>query len=461
MRIKSIFLGVAVFAMTGILLSAQDGGGKTSLTLDFSASAVSVNNDGDVDSFTDAGFGEDNDSTLGFSYENEFFGGVASLGFGPQSFGHIDDEFAEMLGDKLFSLDELYVWIKPFGPNFKFIGGLFENTDGIGDYTDDIDNFDMGIFLPGEGGEPFSGPGGTTGVALANGFLAEAVFAPVTVQLLFGPNFSKASGTDFFTTTFSDYTGIPVSIDADSRFFHIGGRISADIGAGTVSALFKDSAWPMNAFDTEQSMTIQMINAAAGGAPTLSWTPYEGSSINMMTFGAYGDITAVENLGVSLGYTGFIVHSDANDVDNVLWNGIDLRAQYTGIPGLSFSTHNNISFAKGAEKEWVGWMRGDDSSFFSLYNALGLTKELTEKFSVNAEIGNVYAKTSSERSPEMLALFGTGDVDHDTFWGQAKFIVSPVENAEFSAGLRFEGVKQDDEDLTTVFSIPIGITVSF
>ncbi|MDR1030217.1 MAG: hypothetical protein LBL76_05030 [Treponema sp.] len=453
MRIKSIFLGVAAFAMTGVLLSAQDGGDKTSLTLDFNASAVSVNSDGDVDSFADTGFGEDNESTLSFSYEGEFFGGTASLGFGPQSASHIDGELAEMLGEKLFSLDELYVWIKPFGPNFKFTGGVFENTDGIGDYTDDLDNFGMGAFLAGEAGDPFGDPGTETGVGLANGFLVEAAFAPVTVQLLLGPNFSKASADDLFNTSFG-YLGM-TPIDIDSRFFHAGGRIIADIGVGTISALFKTSYWPMSTYNALMQMSLP-----EGGDDDPPWTPFAGTAANNMTFGAYIDITAVENLGISLGYTGFMSYSDADDVDNVLWNGIDLRAQYTGIPGLSISTHHNVSFAQGAEKEWLGWLQGDDSSFFSLYNAVGVTKELTEQFSINAEIGNVFVKMKSEQ--QIVAIYGTpGDVDYDTFWGQAKLVVSPVENAAFSIGLRFEGAKQDDEDLTAVFSVPIGITVSF
>jgi hypothetical protein len=158
----------------------------------------------------------------------------------------------------------------------------------------------------------------------------------------------------------------------------------------------------------------------------------------------------VENLGLSLGYTGYVMHSDANDIDNVLWNGVDLRAQWAGIPGLSISTHNNVSFAQGAEKDWLG-MLGKDSSFFTLYNAVGVTKELTEKFSINAEIGNVYTKLS----------FADDDIDSDNLWGQLKFIASPVENAEFSIGLRYAVQTQTDADTASVFSVPIGITVSF
>jgi hypothetical protein len=348
-----------------------------------------------------------------------------------------------MMGDTLLSLDELSVWIKPLGQNFKFSGGIFENTDGIGDYTDDIDNFGMGVFSAGEDGAFFTDPGAETGVGLANGFLAEAAFAPVTVQLLFGHNFSKKSNSALF----SEALGGPHETDA--RFFHVGGRVIADIGVGTVSALFKTSYWPISVWNT--LMMWATMEALGDEFDPSQWTdPYGGTAANIVTFGAYADITAVENLGISFGYTGFMPRNDASGVDNILWNGIDLRAQYTGIEGLSISTHNNVSFAQGSEKEWTG-MLGKDCSFLSLYNALGATKELTGQFSINAEIGNVYAKLGN---PD-------GDVDYDNFWGQLKFIVSPVENAEFSIGLRFEVQTQTDVDTESVFSVPVGITVSF
>jgi hypothetical protein len=346
-----------------------------------------------------------------------------------------------MMGDTLLSLDELSVWIKPFGQNFKFSGGIFENTDGIGDYTDDIDNFGMGAFTFGEDGAFFTDPGGETGAGLANGFLAEASFAPVTVHLLLGHNFSKASGGALFSEAVGPH-------ETDARFFHAGGRIIADIGVGTVSALFKTSYWPISVWNTLMMMTA-MAEQGEDFDPS-TWTdPYGGTAANCMTFGAYADITAVENLGISLGYTGFMPHNDGDDIENVLWSGIDLRAQWTGIPGLSVSTHNNVSFAKGSEKEWTGMLV--DSSFFTLYNAVGATKELTDQFSINAEIGNVYSKLGNSNA----------DSDYDNFWGQLKFIASPVENAEFSIGLRYEVQTQTEVDTVTVFSVPVSITVSF
>jgi hypothetical protein len=177
-----------------------------------------------------------------------------------------------------------------------------------------------------------------------------------------------------------------------------------------------------------------------------------GIAVDNITFGAYADITAVENLGIPLGYTGFMVASDESDVDNVFWSGIDLRAIWTGIDGLSLSTHNNISFAKGSDKEWTLLMQGNDSSFFTLYNAIGATVTLSERFGINSEVGNVFSKT--ERTD-------ADNSDYDTFWGQAKFITHVTENAEFSAGVRVDYTTQNDVDDSILFGVPVGITVSF
>ena len=178
-------------------------------------------------------------------------------------------------------------------------------------------------------------------------------------------------------------------------------------------------------------------------------TPYTGLKADFTTFGAYFDLTAVENLGVSLGYTGFLPFNDADGCDNILWNGVDLRAVWTGVEGLSVSSHNNISFAKGAEKEWMGLLTG--GSFFSLYNAISATMELNEKFSVNAGLGNVFTKLDD----------GTAAREVESFWVEGKLIARAGENAEFSAGLRVGIDKETDKDALTVFSIPAGIKVSF
>ncbi|MDR1399767.1 MAG: hypothetical protein LBJ41_07595 [Treponema sp.] len=111
----------------------------------------------------------------------------------------------------------------------------------------------------------------------------------------------------------------PVSIDAEARFFRIDGRVIADIGAGTISALFKTFQWPATVVDGVEKVLLE--------DPIDYEDQYtKGTKQNYHTFGVYFDLTAVENLGVSLGYTGFLPTFDASGVDNVLWSGIDLRA---------------------------------------------------------------------------------------------------------------------------------------
>jgi hypothetical protein len=440
-----VFLGIISIAMLGVSLSAQEGeGGKTSLTLDFSASVVSVNTDGDVDSLTDAGFGEDNESTFGFSYENEFFGGVASLGFGSVLMRFFDSETAELDTSPPLSIDELYVWAKPWGSHAKFTAGIFENMDGVADYSDDLDLFDMGVFITGEGYDLFAEPDELTNPSLSSGLLTDLIFGPVTLQFLLAPNYNKEKATGLFDGIFATMIpGLP-SVDADARFFRLGGRASVDLGVATVSAMFKTYQWPM-----------KVVNTVWGGVPP---SPFPGDNVNYMAFGAYADITAIENLGFSFGYTGYTRANDASGIDNILFNGIDFRAAWTGIKGLSISTHHNFSFAMGAENDWMQELL-DDDSFLALFNAVGVTKELTEKFSLNVELANLFSKIDS-------TLFG--EVKYDNFTAGLKLITKMTEYAEFKVGLKCDvtntftsGVWGDVDDLVTTFSVPIGITVSF
>jgi hypothetical protein len=438
-----VFFVIMAFAMMGVSLAAQEEGtgGKVNVTLDFSTTALSVNNDGDVDSFTDTGFGDDNESTLSVSYEGKLFGGIASLGFATDPDLYVMGEPVTE-GVSPLAIDELYVWIKPFGEHFKFTGGIFENWDGVADYTDDIDNFAIGVFYDGVEGDNgvYTEPTAVMSTpALVNGFLAEAAFGPITAQLHLAPNFSGKAAGVYLSDVFGRM-GAPISDDnAGARFFRIGGRVIADIGVGTVSALVMATGFPVKPYNE--------MYAAMGSS--LTWP---GDSMNMTTFGGYVDLTAIENLGISLGYTGFINdNSDANAKAPV-YSGIDLRATWTGIEGLSISTHNNVSFAKG--EDWY-FFREADSSFFTLYNAIGVTKELTEKFSVNGEIGNIFSKTDA-KSPA-----GDVEIDYDNFWGQLKLITTVTENAEFTVGVRVDYVTQNDVDDSTVFSVPIGIKVSF
>jgi hypothetical protein len=115
---------------------------------------------------------------------------------------------------------------------------------------------------------------------------------------------------------------------------------------------------------------------------------------------------------------------------------------------LSLSTHNNISFANGSEK---GWMLGKDASF---YNAIGPTKELNDKFSINAVVSNIYSKIASDADKKS---------EQNSFGVGAKFIVAVAENAEFNIGaaMTTSSTTGKDNKTVTTFSIPVRISLKF
>jgi hypothetical protein len=443
MKNKSIALCLMALVLTVVSLYAQED--KLSFEMEFNGSLVSADSEGVVDSLVDSAF-NDGGTKIGISYEDERWGASASLKFGDENLRFISGEIGEMFAGFPLALDELYGWVKPFG-SFKFTGGIFENTDGIADYTGDIDDYGIGVFFLGEDDEVFTEPTEITNAALVNGFLTDVVFGPVTLQLLLAPNYSKESASALSSGLLTQIAGgQSVEIDAKERFFRLGGRIIVDAGIGTVAAVYKTSQWPV-------AIENGVANLLEPGFPG-----YPGSKNTYNTFGAYFDVTAAENLGVSLGYTGFLPVNDGPDVENPLFSGIDLRAAWTGIPGLSLSTHNNITFAKGVEKDWTG-MLGKDASFLTLYNAVGGTKELTDVFSVNAEISNVLATTD---------LGAAGKVEYDSFGVSAKLIAAISDRAEFNVGAKLDitkttlsGAFGDADDTLTVFSIPVGIVLSF
>jgi hypothetical protein len=416
--------------------------------LEFNASVLSIDSEGVVDSMTDSGFNEDG-TKIGLAYEDELWGASAALSFGNEGLRFLSGGISELFADFPLALSELYGWVKPFGEHFKFTAGIFENTDGVADYTDDIDEFSMGVFVTGEGEEFFTEPNSVdeTNTALTNGFLTDAIFGPITVQLLLASNYSKESASELAGGLLTAMTGSPTTVDAEDRFFRIGGRVIADVGVGAVSALIRTFQWPIAIVDEVTKLEDP------------NFSGYPGTKTNWTSFGAYFDLTAVENLGVSLGYTGMLPIINDSDYDNVLYSGIDLRATWTGIEGLSLSTHNNLSFAKGSDKDWSEMLLGNDSSFFTLFNAIGATKEINDKFSVNAVVSNIFSKTD---------LGDTGKIEYDSLGIAATFIAKVSENAEFNAGLRLDIEKTalsggfgDADDSVTTFSVPVGIKVNF
>jgi hypothetical protein len=409
-----------------------------------------------VDSFADSAF---EDSELSFSYEGEKFGGVVTLGL-PDANSHINMSEDDLIAALPFS--ELYAWIKPFGEIVKFTAGVFENTDGIADYTDDIDDFDVGVFILGEEGDAFAEPMKYFNASLADGFLTDLYFGPATVQLLFGPNLSKKhTAGDIFGDELMAYAlaaGIE-DFSIEDRQYRIGARVFAEFEeVGTFALMFKTFQWPKAVME---KVFLFELGEDAGDFVASYPNGLPGDFMNYHSFGAYADITAIENLGIMLGYTGFVFANSDSNVNSPLFHGVDLRAAWTGIEGLSLSTHNNVSFAAGSADEWDLLNEiGEGNSFFNLYNAIGATKTMTDTLSINAQIGNILSKISADEQPTALTTR-----TRDEFWAEAKLIASVTEDVQFKVGLKLAIVNDDisgeDATTTTTFSIPVGISVSF
>ncbi|MDR0785337.1 MAG: hypothetical protein LBE74_05570 [Treponema sp.] len=438
------------FGLTASFVFAE---GEFSVTLDFSASALEVEKSGNetnIDSFADSAF---EDSELSFSYEGEKFGGVVTLGL-PDANLHLIMSEDDLI--TLASFSELYGWIKPFGSIVKFTAGIFENTDGIADYTDDIDDFDVGVFILGDGDEPFAEPMKYFSAALVDGFLTDLYLGPMTVQLLFGPNLGKKH---MASEIFGDMSPSIEDFAIDGRQYRLGARVFAEIEkVGTFALMFKTFQWPKAVME---KVFLFALDGQSDAFTDLYPNGMPGDFMNYHNFGAYADITAAENLGIMLGYTGYVFANSDSNVNSPLFHGIDLRATWTGVEGLSLSTHNNVSFAFGSDDEWDALNSiGAGNSFFNLYNAVGATKTLTDVLSVNAQIGNILSKISADKQPTALQTR-----TRDEFWAEAKLIASVTENTQFKAGLKLALVNDDvagsDATTTTTFSIPVGVSVNF
>jgi hypothetical protein len=498
---KKLFAGMVLAFVLAVSSAFADG--EFSVTLEFSASALEIENTkgftdipdptgsggpdirsrndyGNVDSFGDSTFEDDSEVTI--SYEGEKFGGTVALGL-PDINYHLIMSEEDLVAQLRFP--ELYGWIKPFGNIVKFTAGIFSNTDGIGDYTDDIDDFGIGVFIMGEEGDSFSEPMKYTDASLSDGFLTDVYLGPVTLQVLFGPNFgnnrtlSRVFGEDLITVA----SALGIEDEPLYGMYRIGTRIYAEFeDIGTFALMFKTMQFSRSTI--EKTILFEVLGAALEADPnpttaiptgytnfyTLYPNDVPGGAVNYHAFGGYADITAIENLGISLGYTGFVWANSDSSRNSVLFHGIDLRATWTGIEGLSISTHNNISFASGSDNEWYKQL-GAGGSFFNLYNAIGATKTLTETLSINAQIGNILSRLyTDENDPVWGSFIGldllSPDRTYHEFWVEAKLIASVTENAQLKVGLKVAVADDDifdstDTYATTTFSIPVAISLTF
>lgn len=143
----------------------------------------------------------------------------------------------------------------------------------------------------------------------------------------------------------------------------------------------------------------------------------DGLGIIGHTFGAYANILGIRNLGIGVGYSGYVkVFEDDNDSAThtisrrgPFFNGFDLRLQYTGIDRLVITSASNFSFGRiqrskeepivaigvlgsplplGTSQQWVG-----------LYNALGADFQLNDNLTLSFQMGHRYGIITTINTP--------------------------------------------------------------
>jgi hypothetical protein len=225
----------------------------------------------------------------------------------------------------------------------------------------------------------------------------------------------------------------------------------------------------------------------------------DGNAVADHAFGIYGNLSPIEGLGVSLGYSGAFswqentkTKTDTIDGTGVLYSGIDLRVAYTAIDKTKIWFNNNFSFASAkGEGDGVGYpgsndktanlgifnaqlIKDESESYIILTNTLGGTYALTEKLTLKAQLGNTLKSGTHENSASGASLKKV-EIIEDTFGFYAGAAYAPNSNVSVHAGLSlvntahslkvtFDTTPPDwknAEDGTFVFAIPVGVKVTF
>lgn len=144
------------------------------------------------------------------------------------------------------------------------------------------------------------------------------------------------------------------------------------------------------------------------------------SASSSTILGAYADITAIENLGIVVGYSGFL-QKDKNV------NAAELRLQYKA-DALTVSNHNNFSFGK----EW-----------YAFYNGVGLSYKANDKITAKITVDNYTGKSSAEAK------------DYNKLIINPNFVYTVEKNATISSGVAITTVKDGATSINVPFTLQI------
>ena len=294
------------------------------------------------------------------------------------------------------------IWIKPV--DFFELRASNEANRWVNRYNTIIDKLESkyGVFTVGgyDGGANWKGNFDSTDSDKLNGFMFNFDFDIVQFQL--AANGSLPGQNNWW---FSGENGEGINLDAaekpvygkDAKEVHVGARIAVPIeGIANFYGWYK--------------------------VDYLDNKVYSDSDPNGMdhNFGIYADIVAIENLGIAIGYNGYLDGTrepDGNgykNVTGVFYNGIDLRVQYM-MGNLGLALHNNFTFGSG--KGVVGsmlsntgsvsvtdgsWIYVTDGSWIYDKLNLGLSYKVNDVFTAYLELGNQIAVRNGDGTGSMM-----------------------------------------------------------
>ena len=231
----------------------------------------------------------------------------------------------------------------------------------------------------------------------------------------------------------------------------------------------------------------------------------DGFGITAHSFGLYANILNLPEIELGIGYTGLFRVFEKN-ADEYLWvpvypdnpkdgvlrfespffHGIDLRARYTGIPQLTITSHNNISFSQikgnsddrifttslkgaGIENKSPRIFANESESWLALYNAVSFNYQFSDKLTAAVQAANRYG---------MYSIDSGGDKDTVAVntLGITAFAAYRFNNSILvQAGLQFlmdwyswqnawqtvEGQHNDINGIKMYFAVPLRFKVNF
>ena len=338
------------------------------------------------------------------------------------------------------------IWIKPV--DFFELRASNEANRWVNRYNSIIDKLESkyGVFTVGgyDSGADWKGNFNSTDSDKLNGFMFNFDFDIVQFQL--AANGSLPGQNNWW---FSGENGEGINLDADkkpvydkdAKEVHAGARVAVPIeGIANFYGWYK---------------VDYLDNKSVGESDP------NGMDHN---FGIYADIVAVENLGIAIGYNGYLDGTrepDGNDYKNVtgvFYNGIDLRVQYM-MGNLGLALHNNFTFGSGKgaaasfnneiatvtadvtvggstmENMLVGMILAgmDDGSWIYDKLNLGLSYKVNDTFTAYLELGNQIAVKNGSFSAEGVDM--TGSIIKDSIQVYPRVQLNITEGVAIKTGL--------------------------